>query len=145
MRTTVTKLAYALICLAFCSILPASAQSVEGTAQQDEGVRFSYNSSRLQDSARPVLDDFAEMLKREPAVKVEIAGHTDDNNRNNDPRLNETLSRQRAETVKKYLISRGIAAKRLTAVGYGTTQPVADNATVIGQAQNRRVELRTQP
>lgn len=144
MKTTFTKLVSTLLCLVFCSILPAAAQEGESASQQEDGVLFSYNSSRLQASSRPILDEFANMLKQNPDMKVEIAGHTDDNNRTNTPQLNDKLSQQRANTVKQYLVARGIAAKRLTATGYGATQPVADNATVGGMAQNRRVELRIQ-
>ncbi|MBV2234043.1 MAG: OmpA family protein [Sterolibacterium sp.] len=166
------KLTSALICLLFCYALPVAAQSAEDCdpddddddlislqapaanlmpqqtplmSAQGEAVLFSYGSAELKNNALPLLNAFAEKLKQDPSIKAEIAGHTDDNNRSNRPQLNTTLSKQRADNVKKYLVSRGIAAKRLTTVGYGPSQPVTDNATVEDQAQNRRVELRIHP
>ncbi|MBV2234853.1 MAG: TolC family outer membrane protein [Sterolibacterium sp.] len=109
-----------------------------------QGVTFEYYSAKLRPESRPVLDDVAATLQKNADLKVEIAGHTDNQNRSKNPQLNVDLSQQRATAVMEYLISRGIAADRLTAKGYGETQPVADNATAEGQAKNRRVELRIQ-
>jgi OOP family OmpA-OmpF porin len=72
-------------------------------------------------------------------VRVEVAGHTD--SRGNDS-YNLKLSQRRAESVRDYLISMGIESSRLTARGYGESQPVATNSTEGGRAQNRRVVLR---
>jgi outer membrane protein OmpA-like peptidoglycan-associated protein len=71
-------------------------------------------------------------------VNIEVAGHTD--SRGSDA-YNIKLSQRRAEAVRDYLISKGIAADRLSAKGYGESQPVADNATDEGRFKNRRVEL----
>jgi outer membrane protein OmpA-like peptidoglycan-associated protein len=77
-------------------------------------------------------------LKAWGDVNIEVAGHTD--SKGSDA-YNMKLSQQRAEAVRNFLISRGVAADRLTAKGYGESQPVADNATEEGRFQNRRVEL----
>jgi outer membrane protein OmpA-like peptidoglycan-associated protein len=72
-------------------------------------------------------------------VRVEIGGHTDNTG---NAASNMRLSLARAQAVRNYFIGKGIAADRLTARGYGSTQPVANNATVAGRAENRRVELK---
>ena len=86
------------------------------------------------------LDDLSDILKRNEVVNLTIEGHTDNVG---DDAYNMKLSQQRTESVKEYLISKGISAARLTAIGYGETKPVADNAKAAGKAKNRRVELKT--
>lgn len=103
-----------------------------------EGVQFEVNKADLKASALPVLDEVADALKAEPAIKVLINGHTDGTGKRD---YNIDLSQRRAETVKKYLVSKGIAAERLTATGYGPDRPIASNDTKEGRAQNRRVEF----
>ncbi len=71
------------------------------------------------------------------SARVRIAGHTDGVG---DPEENQRLSEARAEAVRDYLVSHGIDASRVEAVGYGDTQPVASNDTDEGRAQNRRIE-----
>ena len=71
-------------------------------------------------------------------IRVEISGHTDSTG---DPKKNMTLSRQRAESVRSFLIRQGCNASLLVAKGYGATRPIADNDTDEGKQQNRRVEL----
>lgn len=104
-----------------------------------EGVNFESNSDRLLDSAYGILNDAAATLVKNPSIKVEVAGHTDSDGA---AAYNEDLSARRARTVRDYLASKGVAASRLTARGYGESQPVADNSTSAGKAQNRRVVLR---
>jgi len=103
------------------------------------GVNFESNSDRLLPGAEQVLNDAAETLRRNPNIRVEVEGHTDSDGA---AEYNESLSQRRAETVRDYLVARGVAANRLTARGFGETQPVADNSTAAGKAQNRRVVLR---
>ncbi len=103
------------------------------------GVNFASNSDRLLRGAEQILDDAADWLKQRPSLLVEVAGHTD--SAGND-RLNLGLSERRAYTVRDYLISRGVDPASLTARGYGESEPVADNVTPEGKAENRRVELR---
>ena len=78
----------------------------------------------------------ATTLKAYPDAKIEIEGHTDSMGSET---YNQALSERRANTVKTYLVSLGIAAGRITTRGFGETQPVADNATAAGRAENRRV------
>lgn len=103
-----------------------------------EGVNFDHDKATLRDDAKPILDQAAESLKEWGDAKVEVEGHTDSRG---PAKYNLKLSQRRAETVRKYLISRGIAADRLVAKGYGESRPVADNATAEGRFKNRRVDL----
>ena len=108
---------------------------------QLKGVNFEYASAKLTPDSTPMLDEAVQTLTRYPDLKVEVAGYTDSNNHSGKANLNQQLSQQRANAVMKYLVDHGIAADRLTAVGYGSANPIADNATEAGQAMNRRVEL----
>jgi outer membrane protein OmpA-like peptidoglycan-associated protein len=102
------------------------------------GVLFDFNKSTLQPASDPVLQKILDLLKKTPALKLEIQGHTD--NVGNDA-YNQTLSEARAKAVVTWLTQNGVAAARLTAKGFGKTRPIADNATDAGRAKNRRVEI----
>jgi len=104
-----------------------------------EGVNFQTNSADLIGGADDLLDEQAATLKDNPDITIEVAGHTDSSG---DAGYNMDLSQKRAETVRTYLVGQGIDADRITARGYGETQPIANNATPTGMAANRRVELR---
>ena len=106
-----------------------------------KGVTFATNSATLTPASMAILDETAATLAKNPDVKAEVAGHTD--NRGSAAR-NRVLSQQRAESVVRYLVSKGASASNLTARGYGPDQPVADNRTEQGRSTNRRVELRIQ-
>ena len=105
------------------------------------GVNFANNSSKLTCESYPILFDAAKTLLKNPDMKVEIQGYCDINA---SVEYNKKLSQRRAETVKSYLESKGVAASRLTAVGYGKTDYVGDNKTSEGRAENRRVEFKIQ-
>jgi outer membrane protein OmpA-like peptidoglycan-associated protein len=77
-------------------------------------------------------------LKKNPSLKIEISGHTDDVG---NEQSNLKLSQSRAEAVKNYLTEKGITADRLTAKGYGKSKPIALNSTEEGRKQNRRTEF----
>lgn len=104
-----------------------------------EGVNFETNSDRLLPGATNILDDAVATLKKNPSIKVEVAGHTDSDGA---AAYNEGLSARRAKTVHDYLAAHGIAVSRMTVRGYGESQPIADNSTAAGKAKNRRVVLR---
>lgn len=103
------------------------------------GVNFETNSDRLLAGAEAVLNDAAATLRKNADLVVEVAGHTDSDG---SAAYNEGLSERRANTVRDYLVDRGVNPGNLTARGYGEAAPVADNATAEGKARNRRVELR---
>ena len=104
-----------------------------------EGVNFETNSDRLLPGATAILNDAAATLRKNPSIKVEVAGHTDSDGT---AEYNEGLSSRRAQTVRDYLANNGVDADRMTVRGYGESQPIADNGTAAGKAQNRRVVLR---
>lgn len=104
-----------------------------------EGVHFDLNSANLTQESYSILDHVAEELRDNPHVRVEIQGHTDEIGT---AEYNQDLSQRRAETVRAYLVSKGIKEDRLVAKGYGSTRPVAKNDTEEGRAKNRRVELK---
>ncbi len=104
-----------------------------------EGVNFETNSDRLLAGAEAILNDAAATLNKNPTIEVEVAGHTDSDGAAD---YNEGLSSRRAQTVRDYLAAKGVAADRMTVRGYGEAQPIADNSTAAGKAQNRRVVLR---
>jgi len=104
-----------------------------------QGVNFESNSDRLLPGATSVLNDAAATLRKNPSIKVEVAGHTDSDGA---AAYNESLSARRAQTVYDFLASNGVAESRMTVRGYGESQPIADNSTATGKAENRRVVLR---
>jgi OOP family OmpA-OmpF porin len=101
---------------------------------------FETNSDKLKSASKVQLDDLVDILTKYPDANLSIEGHTDDVGKDE---YNLTLSQKRTESVKRYLMSKGIAETRLTATGYGETKPIADNTTSAGRAKNRRVELKT--
>jgi outer membrane protein OmpA-like peptidoglycan-associated protein len=104
-------------------------------------VFFDFNKAELKNESKPDLNRAVNFLKQNPGLRIEIAGHTDSVGTD---QYNKKLSQDRAESVRQYLIAGGIDAGRLKAVGYGESQPVADNGTDDGKARNRRVEMRVE-
>ena len=102
------------------------------------GIFFDFNMATLKPESDPVLGQILDLLKKDPALKLEIQGHTD--NVGNDA-YNQTLSESRAKSVVTWLNGKGVAPARLMAKGYGKTRPVAENTTDDGRAKNRRVEI----
>lgn len=103
-----------------------------------EEVTFETGSADLTSDSFSRLDSLAQSLQEFPNVEIEIRGYTDNVG---DANANQRLSEQRAESVRQYLISQGIAQNRITAIGFGERHPVADNSTPEGRAQNRRIEM----
>jgi len=104
----------------------------------DSGILFAVNSSTLNQNSRSALTQFANSLKANPDTDVLIHGHTDSSGNDN---INIPLSKERAGSVHNYLMGQGIISSRMTAEGFGSSQPVADNSTSAGKALNRRVEI----
>ncbi|HNK17971.1 MAG TPA: OmpA family protein, partial [Piscinibacter sp.] len=115
---------------------------VERTAQNELKVNvpsdfsFDVGRSAIKPEMRPVLDQFAQGL--DPAMRVRIVGHTDSTGSD---AINNPLSLDRAHSVRDYLAGRGVAPTRVETEGHGSREPVADNGSEAGRAQNRRVEI----
>jgi outer membrane protein OmpA-like peptidoglycan-associated protein len=103
-----------------------------------EGVYFDFDKSIIKPEGRVKLDSAVTILNRYSDMRVEIHGHTDSIGTE---QYNQGLSERRATAVRDYLVARGIAVTRLTTRGFGETQPVANNGTSAGRAENRRVML----
>jgi OmpA-OmpF porin, OOP family len=127
------------------------AQQVEFTAMElakilDErgsvalhGIQFDTGQATIRSESAADLQSVGDLLKQQPALRLEIQGHTDNVGT---AALNRKLSDSRATAVKQYLVSHfSVAGDRLTTIGFGDSTPVADNRTEQGRAQNRRVEL----
>ncbi|MEK7224994.1 MAG: OmpA family protein [Bacteroidota bacterium] len=104
-----------------------------------DNVHFDVDKASLRPDSYTQLTELFEYLQRHPDIKVEIAGHTD--NTGGDAH-NLKLSQDRANTIRNYLLKKGIKPTQVTAKGYGTAYPVADNATEEGKQLNRRTEVR---
>ncbi|MCH7963820.1 MAG: OmpA family protein [Bacteroidetes bacterium] len=103
------------------------------------GVNFDFNKATLRPEAYPILDNAAEILLTYPQVNADIIGHTD---QVGSDKINDKLSLQRAESVKKYLIAKGIDASRLTTVGKGTRELLFKENDPTSRFYNRRIEFR---
>ncbi len=104
-----------------------------------EGINFETGSAKIKASSNKVLDKAHAILAEFESVRIEIGGHTDNVG---DGEANRKLSQDRADSVKNYMVAKGIAADRVVAKGYGDSVSVADNATPKGRAANRRIEFR---
>lgn len=101
------------------------------------GANFDYKSAKLKPSAEPMLMQVVEFAKKYPEADIEVVGHTDNIG---GEAYNLELSKQRSDSVKNWLVGKGIESKRIIAIGMGKTQPIANNNTDTGRAENRRVE-----
>lgn len=124
----------------------AGAQDISKQLDQDchvalYGINFDFNKATLRPDSDPTLQKVLALLKSRADLKLEVQGHTD--NVGSDD-YNLKLSDARASSVVAWLVSKGIAADRLTAHGYGMRMPIADNGSDEGRAKNRRVELQKQ-
>lgn len=101
-------------------------------------VLFGTDKSDLSTKSKATIDDLATVLNKYPDTDLTIQGHTDSTGPD---AYNQTLSEKRAQSVADYLKIQGVSVDRLTAVGYGESQPIADNSTADGRTENRRVSF----
>ena len=104
-----------------------------------ENILFNTGKSTLKAESFKEIDKLAELLEKNPKVRVEVSGHTDNVG---SASVNKKISKSRALTVKNYLVSRGILEDRIEYQGYGFDQPIAPNDSPEGRATNRRVEIK---
>ncbi len=109
-------------------------------AQNEKGpIRFKKGKADVDPACDKTMAYIAKIIKESPGFHVQVDGHTDNVGR---PESNMKLSQDRADAVVKYLVEKkGVDAKRLSAKGWGDTQPIADNKTAKGRARNRRVDF----
>jgi len=103
---------------------------------------FAFNKYELTPLAKDTLGVIVRYLEAHQDAKIEVQGHTDSVG---SEKYNQTLSERRANAVKSFLVSQGIAESRIAANGFGKAKPVADNKTASGRAQNRRVVVLEMP
>ncbi|NHZ70972.1 MAG: OmpA family protein, partial [Proteobacteria bacterium] len=101
-------------------------------------VEFEVKSFDLTETGKALLDEISEALALVEEIRVEIAGHTDSRG---DDVANQLLSEQRASAVFTYLVAEGADPERFDVIGFGETQPIADNDTSTGRARNRRIQF----
>jgi outer membrane protein OmpA-like peptidoglycan-associated protein len=105
---------------------------------KEEAVRFNVNKSTLTAQAQSNLDQLIPVLKEFGETNIDIFGYTDSSG---SAAYNLSLSKDRAKSVKKYLIAKGLSSNRLNTTGLGIADPIASNETIEGKMQNRRVEF----
>jgi outer membrane protein OmpA-like peptidoglycan-associated protein len=111
----------------------------DSSIQIPEKIQFELGSDQILPVSFGLLDEIVAVIQDNPQIeRLQIEGHTDSTG---GAKRNRELSRQRAESVKRYFVDRGIAAGRLVAKGFGPDRPIADNATDDGREANRRVEF----
>jgi len=103
-----------------------------------KNIFFATGSAKLLPKSFSSLNQVAALLAADETLMITISGHTDNTGK---PDKNQTLSEARANAVKQYLVSKGVADSRATTAGYGDTKPIADNKTAAGRAKNRRTEM----
>ena len=105
----------------------------------DEKIQFDQNAATIKEVSHPLLNDIVDVIKKNPQItRVDIEGHA---SAEGNEQANVKLSDDRAKSVMAYLVGKGISDKILTAKGFGSSKPIADNATEDGREKNRRVEF----
>lgn len=103
------------------------------------GIQFETGKAIIVKKSYPILDEIAKVFIENPTYIIEVQGHTDNVGK---AEVNMNLSDKRAQAVRDYLVKKGVDASRMSAHGYGSTVPIADNTTKAGRAKNRRVEFK---
>jgi len=115
------------------------ANGLQGVKVSFGDILFDTAKYNLKSSAKMSLNELASLLKSEPYVLIDIQGHTDSTGSD---KVNDPLSQNRAQAVASYLVSQGVQSSQFKNVsGFGSHNPIADNSTATGRAQNRRVEI----
>jgi outer membrane protein OmpA-like peptidoglycan-associated protein len=110
-----------------------------GDVMSFDNIYFASGSANLKPESYSILDSVAILLRDNPSARIQIAGHTDSDGSESS---NQTLSENRAQSVYRYLVSKGIAGNRMTTIGHGESNPVVPNDSAANKARNRRIEFR---
>ncbi|MBS0557690.1 MAG: OmpA family protein [Proteobacteria bacterium] len=113
-------------------------RGAEGMQMTLDDIAFAPGQANLRPAAKASLGKLIAFVNRDPSKPIRIEGHTDSSGNTH---ANQLLSQRRADAVRDALVAAGVAASRITAVGMGEGQPVADNSTEEGRARNRRVDV----
>jgi outer membrane protein OmpA-like peptidoglycan-associated protein len=116
------------------ALVVVTAQEIKITQQ----IHFEFGKSEIRSISFPVLDAVVDVLKQNPKITLEVQGHTDNVG---NAQFNKKLSQDRADSVRKYLVKKGVAASRLIAKGYGMEKPLVPNSDARNRALNRRVQF----
>ena len=115
---------------------------VDVVLRMPSGITFDVDRYDIKPQFQSTLNEVAQTLAQYNQTYIDVLGHTDSTGSD---AYNQGLSERRAQSVANYLASRGVAPARMATRGFGETQPIADNATEYGRAQNRRVEIKVVP
>jgi outer membrane protein OmpA-like peptidoglycan-associated protein len=121
-----------------CPKKPALAIVTDCEVKITQQVHFEFNKDKIRPESFGLLDAVVDVLNKNPAIKIEIQGHTDNVG---SAKYNKDLSNRRALSVRKYLVAHGVPAERLTSMGYGMERPIVDNTTDQNRQLNRRVQF----
>jgi len=121
-----------------CPTKPALVVVTDCEVKITQQIHFEFDKDKIRPESFPVLDAVVEVLVKNPAIKIEVQGHTDNKGSS---QYNKNLSDRRAASVMKYLVSHGVPASRLTSHGYGFDRPLVPNTTAQNRALNRRVQF----
>ncbi len=121
-----------------CPTKPALVIVTDCEVKITQQVHFEFNKDKIRPESFPLLDAVVDVLIKNPDIKVEIQGHTDNVGA---ARYNKDLSNRRAGSVRKYLVGHGVPPERLTSMGYGMERPIVDNTTDQNRQLNRRVQF----
>ena len=121
-----------------CPTKPALVVVTDCEVKITQQIHFEFNKDVIRKESYPVLDAVVEAIQKNPSIKLEVQGHTDNKGT---AAYNKNLSDRRAKSVMKYLVSHGVEMGRLTSHGYGFERPLVDNSTEQNRALNRRVQF----
>jgi OmpA-OmpF porin, OOP family len=121
-----------------CPTKPSLVVVTDCEVKITQQIHFEFNKDKIRPESFPVLDAVVDALQKNPDIKIEVQGHTDNVGT---AKYNKDLSNRRAGSVMKYLVSHGVMASRLTSFGYGFDRPIVPNTTPQNRALNRRVQF----
>jgi outer membrane protein OmpA-like peptidoglycan-associated protein/outer membrane protein assembly factor BamB len=124
--------------LSLAGIEVSLSRASKGEQIRVDSIHFETGKANLEPGSIPTMRKLFDMMRENPGIRIEIAGHTDSTG---SEEVNQRLSELRAESVASWLIQNGIPSTRVVTKGYGETKPIADNATEEGRRQNRRTEI----
>ena len=104
-----------------------------------QGIEFDFGKATIRKSSNKTLDAAVKVMQDYPSIRIEISGHTDNVGKRE---RNAELSQQRADSVREYIVGKGVEAGRIHTRGAGMDEPTADNKTAAGRQKNRRIEFK---